>query len=70
MPKKSDGVIWNTLNYIDVHCLNKIYFIVNQQKARYFVHYSECLSNPLPFYATKMINPFLTQANYDEGLRL
>ena len=27
--------------------LNKRYFIIDQQIARHFVHYSECLSNPL-----------------------
>ena len=25
---------------------------------KHFVQYSECLSNPLPFYATQIINPF------------
>ena len=38
----------------------KIYFIIDQQKARNFVQYTEGLSNPpsLPFYATQIINPF------------
>ena len=38
----------------------KRYSIIDQQVAPHFVHYSECLSNPLPFYATQIINPFLT----------
>ena len=44
--------------------------MIDQQKARNFVHYSECLSNPLPFYATQIINPFLTSrisANHNKG---
>ena len=46
----------------------KIYFIVDQQIARHFVHYSERLSNPLSFYATQIIKPFHNSrisANHD-----
>ena len=53
-----------------IKCPVKRYFIVDQQIARHFVHYSEC-TNPLPFYLTQMINPFLilrTLANHDKGL--
>ena len=55
---------------------DKRYFIIDQQLARQFVEYSECLYNhppPLPFYATPIINPFLTSkisAKYDKGLIL
>ena len=38
---------------------NKRYFIIDQQIARHFVHYRECLSNPLPFYTIQITNPFL-----------
>ena len=41
----------------------KRYFIIDQQIARHFVHYSECLSNPLPFYATQIITLFLIQGS-------
>ena len=37
----------------------KRYFIIHQQIVWHFEHYSECLSNPLPFYATQLINHFL-----------
>ena len=47
--------------------MNKIYFIIDQQKEWHFVHYSECLSNPLHFYATQTVNPFLIQANHVNG---
>ena len=52
---------------LDIY-LNKIYFIIDQQKAWHFVHYSECLSNLLHLYATQTINPFLIQANHVKGL--
>ena len=51
--------------------LYKRYFIINQQIARHFVQYSECLYHPLPFYVTPIINSFLTSgitANHDKGL--
>ena len=38
---------------------NKIYFVIDQQMARHFVQYSECLSKTLPNYATQIINPLL-----------
>ena len=46
-------------------------FMIERQIARHFVHYSECLSNPLPFYATQILNPFLNLiilAKHDKGL--
>ena len=49
--------------------LDKRYFIIDQQLARQFVQYSECLY--LLFYATPIINPFLTSkisANHNKGL--
>ena len=39
--------------------LNKRDFAIEKQIARYFLWYSTCLSNPLPFYVTQIINPFL-----------
>ena len=39
--------------------LFKRYFLIDQQKARNFVHFSEYLSDPLLFYATQLINYFL-----------
>ena len=38
----------------------KRYFTIDQQNPRHIVHYGECLSTPTPFYATQIINPFLT----------
>ena len=39
---------------------NKRYFLIDQQLARHFVHYSEwSLTQPLPFYATQIITLFL-----------
>ena len=32
--------------------LPKRYFIIDQQIVQHFVQYSECLTNPLPFYTT------------------
>ena len=49
--------------------LDKRYLIVDHKVARHFLHYSECLSNPLSFYATQMINPFPNSrisANHDK----
>ena len=45
--------------------------MIDRQIARHFVHYSECLSKSLPFYATQMINPFLNLrilVKHDKGL--
>ena len=45
--------------------------MIGQQIAWLFEHYSECLSNPLPFYATQIIHPFLNSsisANHDKRL--
>ena len=56
---------------ICLFCLYKRYFIKDQQIARHSVHYSECLSNPLPFYSNQIINPFLNSrisANDNKGL--
>ena len=39
--------------------LFKRYFLIDQQKAQHFVHFSEYLSDPLPFYATQFITYFL-----------
>ena len=50
---------------------NKRYSTIDQQIARHFVHYNECLYHPLPFYTTQTMNPFLTSslsANHDKGL--
>ena len=50
--------------------INKIYFIIDQQIARYFVQYSECLTNYLPFYATQIIYTFLNSrisCNHDKA---
>ena len=51
------------------HNARKIHFLIDQQIARHFVHYSECLSHPLLFYATQMINRLLNiriSANHDK----
>ena len=50
----------------------KRYFMIDQQKARHFVHFSEYLSTSIPFYATQIIKNFLNSrisANHDKGLR-
>ena len=50
----------------------KRYYIIDQQIPLHFVQYSECLSNPLLFYATRIINPFLNSrisANHAKGYR-
>ena len=50
---------------------NKRYFTIHQQIVRHFVHYSECLYHPLPFYANQIIGNFLTSrmwANQDKWL--
>ena len=44
-------------------------FIIEKQIAWHFVKYCECLSYPLTFYATQIINPFLNSripANHDK----
>ena len=38
-------------------CLLKIFYYRSTNSVA-FCLYSECLSNPLPFYATQIINPF------------
>ena len=51
--------------------LQKGYFIIDQQTALHFIHYSECLSTPLSFYTNHIITPFLNSrisANDDEVL--
>ena len=53
------------------NCEHKRYFIIDQQIAEHFVHYSKYLSKPLPFYATEMINPFFNSrisANHNKEL--
>ena len=51
--------IFNPRNYqLELGFLNrtkKRYFLIYQQIAQNYLHYSECLSNPL--YATQTINP-------------
>ena len=45
-------------------------FIIDQQILRHFLQYSECLTNPLPFYATQIIKHFpnlRTIGNHDKG---
>ena len=39
--------------------IHKRYVIIDKQLAQHYMRYSECLSNPLPFYATHIIDPFL-----------
>ena len=49
----------------------KRYFIIDQQIARHFVLYSECLYHPLSFYGNQIITLFLTStilAKHDKGL--
>ena len=49
--------------------LNKRDFAIEKQIACYFVRYSTCLSNPIPFYVIQIINPFLDSiisANYEK----
>ena len=49
----------------------KRYFMIDKQIAPHFVHYGEYSYYHLSFYATQMINPFLTSriwANPDKGL--
>ena len=51
---------------------SKRYCIIDQQIVRNYVHSSECLSTPLPFYAAQIIDTFLNSsilANHDKGLR-
>ena len=45
-------------------------FKIEKQVLRHCVQYSECLSIPLPYYATQIISPFLISmisANHDKG---
>ena len=50
----------NCLKILNLMIQDKRYFIIDQQIASHFVHYSECLYYPLPLYATQIINHFLT----------
>ena len=62
---------WFTLLNMSKISLIIRYFIIDQQIAWHFVHFSECLSNLLPFYATQIINSFLNSrisADHDKGL--
>ena len=46
--------------------------MTDKQIARHFLHYSECLSKPLPFFKTQIGKPFLNfmiSAKHDKGLR-
>ena len=48
--------------------IEKRYFLIDQQKARHFVHVFTTL---LPFYGTQIIYPLFTSrlsANYNKGL--
>ena len=57
---------WNSSLEID-----KRYFMIDQQIAQHFVHYSKCLYHPLLFFATQIIIPFLNSkisANHDKWL--
>ena len=59
------------LSYKTSHYYDKGYFIIDQQIARHFVHYSNYPNHPLPFYTTNITNPFLTpriSAYHDKGL--
>ena len=52
-------------------CLVKRYFIIDQQIAQNFMHFSELFTTSLPFYASQIISHFLTlriSANHDKGL--
>ena len=51
------------------NCLKR-YFTIDQRIARHFVASLNVFNNPLPFYATQIIGPFLTSmilANHDKG---
>ena len=57
-------------SFMSYRVINKRYFTIEKQKARYFVEYSKCLSDAFPFYSTKKINPFLnliTSTNHEKG---
>ena len=56
-------------NFLREIYTNKRYFVIDKQKARHFVHFSEILTSPILFYATQIINPFLNlriSANQDK----
>ena len=55
--------LYISISIIKLANQSKIYFIIDQQIARAFVHYSECISIPLPFYTTQIINPFLNSSS-------
>ena len=58
--------------YFSLFYLEIIYerkFVIDQQIARHFIHYSECLSIPLPFHTTQIILLFLNSrisTNHDK----
>ena len=65
--KSSMKIYYNLLHYY------KRYFIIDPKKMWHFVHYSECLYRPLPFYTTQVINPFLTSrisGNHSKGFEV
>ena len=43
--------------------LSKRDFIIKKKIARHFMQYCECLSNPLPFYATQIKTLFLIKGS-------
>ena len=59
--------VWKTITV-----LVSLSIFYNKSKiARHFVHYSECLTNPSPFSAIQINNPFLNSrisASHDKGL--
>ena len=67
LPKKQLNLCVEFLLFFTVHQVfsqflpaNKRYFMIDQQIVQHFVHYSECLSNHPPFYATQIISSFLS----------
>ena len=59
--KKFKRLPKNNLKWIKTKLyISKIYFIIDQKIARYFVQYSDVLNTLIPFYANQIINPFLT----------
>ena len=50
---------------------NKIYFIIDQQRAKHFCNTVNVFQTPLPFFATQIVNTFLNSrisANHNKGL--
>ena len=53
--------------------INNRNILIKYQLPRGIMKYNKCLSYPLPFYATQMINPFLNSrllVNHDKVDRL